>query len=68
VTGCASKTVREIIGPKALLQAGAAIPIFALTVRGKEVIARRIVESTATIFLKGEKLPVIGPGQPGPLI
>ncbi|HVN74375.1 MAG TPA: methanogenesis marker 8 protein [Methanoregula sp.] len=68
VTGCASKNVREIIGPRALLQAGAAIPIFALTVRGKEVIARRIVESAATIFLKGEKLPVVGSGQPGPLI
>ena len=68
VTGCASKTVRSIIGPKALLQAGAAIPIFALTVRGKELVARRIVETTAPIFLKSSKLPVLGDDQPGPLI
>ena len=31
VTGCASKNVRTIAGKKALLQAGAVIPIFALT-------------------------------------
>ena len=68
VTGCASKNVRKIIGPKALLQAGASIPIFAMTVRGKEVIARRIVELTTPVFLKGAKLPVLGEDQPGPLI
>ena len=68
VTGCASKTVRSIIGPRALLQAGAAIPIFALTVRGKEFIAHRIVETTTPIFLKSSKLPVLGDDQPGPLI
>ncbi len=68
VTGCASKAVRSIIAPRALLQAGASIPIFAMTVRGKEVIARRIVELTTPVFLKGSKLPVLGEDQPGPLI
>ena len=65
VTGCASKTVRDIIGPKALLQAGASIPVFALTKRGKELIAHRIVESKDTIFVKSARLPVAGTSSPG---
>jgi len=68
VTGCASKAVRHIIGPKALLQAGASIPIFALTTRGKELIARRIVESKAPLFLKNSRLPVTGDQEPRPLV
>ena len=35
---CASKPVREIIGPGALLQLGVVIPVFALTMRGVETI------------------------------
>ena len=68
VTGCASKTVRQIMGPKALLQAGASIPIYAMTKRGKQLIAHRIVESKATFFLKSSRLPVIGDQEPRPLV
>ncbi|MDD1704328.1 MAG: DUF2099 family protein [Methanoregula sp.] len=68
VTGCASKAVREIIGPRALLQAGASIPIFALTAQGKELIAHRIVETKDKIFLKSAHLPVTGDQQPAPLV
>jgi hypothetical protein len=44
VIGCASQTVGTLAGEKALLQAGAIIPIFALTPRGKELVMKRILE------------------------
>jgi len=38
VTASASKTIREQIGPKALMQVGVTIPVFALTERGKKTM------------------------------
>lgn len=68
VTGCASKTVRALAGKKALLQAGAVIPIFALTTRGKELIMKRILESDEKLFLKPTRLTVICSEEPVPLV
>ena len=68
VTGCASKTVRSLAGRKALLQVGAVIPIFALTLRGKELIVKRILEADEKYFLEPARLPVICVQQPEPLV
>ncbi len=41
VTACASKPIREIAGAKALVQAGIAIPVFAMTPRAKDLNHRK---------------------------
>jgi putative methanogenesis marker protein 8 len=38
VTSCASKTIREIAGAGALLQAGISVPVFAMTHKGKLLV------------------------------
>jgi putative methanogenesis marker protein 8 len=68
VTACASKSVREIAGKKALLQAGIAIPIFAMTRKGKELIIEKIRQSDEQVLVKPTKLPSLGDQQPAPLI
>ncbi len=44
VWGCASKYVRTIAGPHALVQLGVGIPVFVLTERGLDLIIPRITE------------------------
>lgn len=39
VWGCASRAVREVIGPRALLQLGVKIPVFAVHAKGVKLIA-----------------------------
>jgi len=68
VTVCASRHLREAAGRVALLQGGAAIPVFALTREGKDVILEKIRETDSPIFIKGERLPVAGKRGPEPLI
>jgi putative methanogenesis marker protein 8 len=68
VTSCASKTIREIAGRRALLQAGIAIPIFAITKAGKELIIEKIRRSDEQVLIKPTKLPALGDNQPEPLI
>jgi hypothetical protein len=68
VTSCASKTIREIAGKKALVQAGIAIPIFALTRAGKELIIGKIRCSDEPLLVKPTKLPALGDRQPEPLV
>jgi len=68
MTSCASKTVREIVGAKALVQAGISVPIFALTKAGKEIIIEKIRQSDEPVLLKPTKLPVLDAAQPNPLI
>jgi putative methanogenesis marker protein 8 len=68
MTACASKWVREIAGKKALLQAGTAIPVFAMTRRGKDLILDKLKVTDEQVFLKGARLPFAGDVQPGPLI
>ena len=41
VTSCASKTIREAVASKALVQAGISIPVFAMTATGKETHHRK---------------------------
>jgi putative methanogenesis marker protein 8 len=68
ITACASRWVREIAGSRALLQAGTAIPVFAMTKRGKSLILDKLKESDEQVFVKGAKLPFAGDVQPTPLI
>ncbi|TAJ44702.1 methanogenesis marker 8 protein [Methanofollis fontis] len=68
VTVCASLHLREAAGRVALLQGGAAIPVFALTQQGKDVILEKIRETDTPVYIKGERLPVSGGRQPEPLL
>ncbi|MGA2917020.1 methanogenesis marker 8 protein [Methanoregula sp.] len=68
ITGCASKAIREVAGPKALLQAGITIPIFAMTKRGKELIIGKIRQGSEQVLIKPTRLPSLSPDQPGPLV
>jgi putative methanogenesis marker protein 8 len=68
MTSCASKTVREVAGAKALLQAGVSVPIFALTKRGKEIIVEKIRQTDEQVLIKPTKLPNLDGQQPDPLV
>lgn len=68
VTSCASKPIREYAGKRALVQAGTAIPVFAVSARGKEVIVRKMAQSEEPFVIKVTKLPVAGDPQPDPLV
>jgi putative methanogenesis marker protein 8 len=68
VTACASKWIWQVAGPKALLQAGTAVPVFALTQRGKQLILDKIARSDRPVLVSGSKLPVYGPELPDPLL
>jgi putative methanogenesis marker protein 8 len=68
VTSCASRTIREAFGKDALLQAGNAIPIFAMTMAGKNLIMEKIRLSPEPVLVKSTKLPALGDQQPEPLV
>lgn len=68
VTSCASKTIRDAAGAGALVQAGVAIPIFAMTPAGKELIIEKIRQGDDPVLVKPTKLPSLSGGQPEPLV
>jgi len=68
VTSCASGTIREIAGKKALMQAGVAVPIFAMTRNGKNLILEKIRQADDPVLFKMTRLPALGEQQPEPLI
>jgi putative methanogenesis marker protein 8 len=68
VTSCASRTIREAVGRNALVQAGTAIPIFAMTMAGKNLIMEKIRLSQEPVLVKLTKLPALGDQQPDPLV
>jgi putative methanogenesis marker protein 8 len=68
VTSCASRTIRDAVGKKALVQAGIAIPIFAMTAAGKNLIIEKIRSSREPLLVKPTRLPALGDGQPEPLV
>jgi putative methanogenesis marker protein 8 len=68
VTSCASQTIRDAVGKNALVQAGVAIPIFAMTVAGKNLILEKIRLSTEPVLVKPTKLPSLTGAQPEPLV
>ncbi len=68
ITSCASRAVREVAGPRALLQAGSSIPVFAMTGRAKDLILDKIKETGGQFLVTGAKLPFSGDTLPDPLI
>lgn len=68
-TGCTSRWIRAGITGRAIAQFGTAIPIFALTKRGKELLLERAKEVTDPILINTQKLPVLPEErQPKPLV
>ena len=57
VTGCASKHVRDLVKP--LAQVGTAIPLFALTQKGKELLIERVKEIEVPVLINTMPLPVL---------
>jgi len=68
VTSCASRTIRDIAGSRALLQAGITIPIFAMTQKGKLLILEKIRQSDEQILVKPTRLPAHSDILPSPLV
>jgi putative methanogenesis marker protein 8 len=68
VTSCASGTIREAVKKNALVPAGTAIPIFAMTMAGKNLIMEKIRLSTESVLVKSTKLPALADLQPDPLV
>ncbi|MFX1465931.1 MAG: methanogenesis marker 8 protein [Promethearchaeota archaeon] len=69
IWGCASKAIREIIGPNAFIQIGMGIPVFALTELGKIIIANRIVRMDTKLLVTRARLPkLVEHKQPDPLL
>jgi len=59
VTASASTAIREQIGPKALMQLGVTIPVFALTGRGKEIMLTYLSKFDQKIVTFRAHLPYI---------
>jgi putative methanogenesis marker protein 8 len=57
VISCASKYIRELAKP--LVQVAAAIPLFALTQKGKELVIERAKDIQSPILMNTMKLPYI---------
>ena len=57
VTTCASKHIREIVKP--LAQVGTAVPLFAITQKGKELLLERAKEVESPILINTMALPAL---------
>lgn len=57
VTGCASKYIRELAKP--IVQVAAAIPLFALTKKGKELVIEREKDIESPLLITTTELPVV---------
>lgn len=68
-TGCTSKWIRAGVAGKTIAQFGTAVPIFAITIRGRELLLERAKEVKDPILVNTMKLPVLPEErQPGPLV
>jgi putative methanogenesis marker protein 8 len=69
VTSCASGPIREIAGKRALVQAGTAVPVFAMTPAGKNLIVEKMAGTREPFLVKTTRLPVLDQAQqPDPLV
>jgi putative methanogenesis marker protein 8 len=68
VTACASRAVREVAGPRALLQAGSSVPVFAMTRQAKNLILDKIRMMEGQVLVTGARLPVSSDSAPDPLV
>lgn len=68
-TSCTSKWVRDQINGRTIAQFGNAIPIFAITQRGKELLLERAKDVSDSILVNTAKLPELPEErQPRPLV
>ena len=67
VTACASRLLWQELEGHILLQAGTAIPVFALTQAGKELLLERAKEIASPLVMHSAKLPEAGQNLPEPL-
>ncbi|HEY9204588.1 MAG TPA: methanogenesis marker 8 protein [Candidatus Methanoperedens sp.] len=68
-TGCTSKWIRAGVAGKTIAQFGTAVPIFAITRRGRELLLERAKEVRDPILVNTMKLPVLpDEKQPRPLV
>jgi putative methanogenesis marker protein 8 len=69
VWSCASQAVRDVIGPRALMQIGTGIPVFALTRLGKLIMLNRALSMPDQFLVQRAKLPKLdNERQPSPLL
>jgi putative methanogenesis marker protein 8 len=69
VWACASKAVRNVVGKRAKLQIGISIPVFALTVKGKQLILNKALYLNDNLVIHRANLPYLPNNkQPVPLI
>jgi putative methanogenesis marker protein 8 len=68
VTSCASRSVREVAGKKALLQAGSSIPVFAMTQKAKDLILKKVGVTGGQFLITGAELPFGADSGPKPLV
>ncbi len=58
ITCCKSEEVRVIAGKRALLQAGVAVPILAMTQKGKDLVIEKARNLPRQILIRSANLPV----------
>ena len=63
VWACNSKVVRKMVAPKAIFQLGVAIPVFALTDKGKKAIFVHLMKMKEPFVVFRTKLPYLAPGK-----
>ncbi|MGZ4905501.1 MAG: DUF2099 family protein, partial [Halobacteriota archaeon] len=64
-----SQAIREVVKGKALAQVGTAVPLFALSQEGKELLLERAKEVSTPILINTMQLPVLPDDkQPRPLV
>lgn len=68
VTSCASKWAREIVARKSVMQLGLRIPVFVLTVLGKELALARLRDFPKPIIVGAGSIPILAENQPHPLL
>lgn len=68
ITACASCHVRNVAGPRALLQAGFSIPVFAMTSAGKDLILEKVRQTPAQLVISSAHLPATHGDDPHPLV
>jgi putative methanogenesis marker protein 8 len=67
VSACASRHIRDYAGKCAQLQAGVAVPVFAITRRGKEIILDKILATDSPVVIRRADLPLAEGRDPEPL-
>jgi putative methanogenesis marker protein 8 len=59
VWACASKSVRDVVGKRSMLQIGVSIPVFALTDQGKRLVLNRALHFSGSLVIHQASLPQV---------